>query len=51
MSLAWDVDGSLPEWAALATPTYLNFRKATIYGGSSEVQRQVIAGGILGLRG
>ena len=51
MSLSWDVDGSLPEWTSLATPTYLNFRKATIYGGSSEVQRQVIAGGILGLRG
>jgi alkylation response protein AidB-like acyl-CoA dehydrogenase len=51
MSLSWDADGSLPEWSAHATPTYLNFRKATIYGGSSEVQRQVIAGGILGLRG
>ena len=51
MSLCWDVDGSLPDWTALTTPTYLNFRKATIYGGSSEVQRQVIAGGILGLRG
>ena len=51
MSLSWDLDGSLPDWTALTTPTYLNFRKATIYGGSSEVQRQVIAGGILGLRG
>ncbi len=56
MSLAWgevaaDTDGALPEWTAHATPTYLNYRKATIYGGSSEVQRQVIAGGILGLKG
>jgi alkylation response protein AidB-like acyl-CoA dehydrogenase len=32
-------------------PHYLNFRKASIYGGSNEVQRQIIATGILGLRG
>lgn len=38
-------------WAALSTPTYLNFRKASIYGGSNEVQRQIISGGILGLKG
>jgi alkylation response protein AidB-like acyl-CoA dehydrogenase len=38
-----------PEWAALATPTYLNLRKASIYGGSNEIQRQIIAGTILGL--
>ncbi|MGD9959944.1 acyl-CoA dehydrogenase family protein [Nocardioides sp.] len=53
MSLAWgleDGESTLPDWTAVATPTYLNFRKATIYGGSSEVQRQVIAAGILGLR-
>ncbi len=28
---------------------YLNFRKASIYGGSNEVQRQIIARTILGL--
>ena len=37
--------------ARVATPSYLNFRKASIYGGSNEVQRQIIAGTILGLRG
>ena len=37
------------EWAALAGPTYLNLRKASIYGGSNEIQRQIIAGTILGL--
>ncbi len=42
-------DTDLPEWARLATPTYLNLRKASIYGGSNEVQRQIIAGTILGL--
>ena len=43
-------DGSdVPEWARVATPTYLNLRKASIYGGSNEIQRQIIAGTILGL--
>ncbi|WP_222264175.1 acyl-CoA dehydrogenase family protein [Modestobacter marinus] len=44
-----DGDSTVPEWARLATPAYLNFRKASIYGGSNEVQRQIIAGSILGL--
>jgi hypothetical protein len=39
----------VPEWARTATPEYLNFRKVTIYGGSNEVQRTIIAGTILGL--
>ncbi|MBY6435850.1 acyl-CoA dehydrogenase family protein [Rhodococcus kroppenstedtii] len=38
-----------PVWAQRATPTYLNFRKTSIYGGSNEVQRTIIASGILGL--
>jgi alkylation response protein AidB-like acyl-CoA dehydrogenase len=43
-------DGSdLPGWARRSTPTYLNLRKASIYGGSNEVQRQIIARTILGL--
>ncbi|MDQ2757996.1 MAG: acyl-CoA dehydrogenase family protein [Actinomycetota bacterium] len=36
-------------WEARSTPTYLNLRKASIYGGSNEVQRQIIAKTILGL--
>ncbi|MPQ97063.1 acyl-CoA dehydrogenase [Modestobacter sp. I12A-02628] len=39
----------VPEWARVVTPQYLNFRKASIYGGSNEVQRTIIAGTILGL--
>lgn len=39
----------VPDWARVATPQYLNFRKASIYGGSNEVQRQIIAKTILGL--
>ncbi|YAL83986.1 acyl-CoA dehydrogenase family protein [Dermacoccaceae bacterium W4C1] len=51
--LTWSTDGLGKDdlWAALAAPTYLNFRKASIYGGSNEVQRQIISGGILGLKG
>ncbi|MBC7630792.1 acyl-CoA dehydrogenase family protein [Aeromicrobium sp.] len=41
----------IPDWARVATPNYLNYRKASIYGGSNEVQRTIIAGTILGLRG
>ena len=33
----------------LAVPAYLNYRKVTIYGGSSEVQRQIIDKEVLGL--
>jgi len=36
-------------WMRRATPAYLNLRKASIYGGSNEVQRQIIAKTILGL--
>ena len=42
-------DSELPLWTRRATPVYLNFRKASIYGGSNEVQRQIIARTILGL--
>ena len=43
-------DGSdVPEWARVAAPEYLNYRKVSIYGGSNEVQRTIIAGTILGL--
>jgi alkylation response protein AidB-like acyl-CoA dehydrogenase len=44
-----DEDSDLPGWSRRATPVYLNLRKASIYGGSNEVQRQIIAKTILGL--
>ena len=37
------------EWERVAGPLYLNLRKASIYGGSNEVQRQIISRTILGL--
>ena len=42
-------DSDVPEWAQVSTPVYLNYRKVSIYGGSNEVQRTIIAGSILGL--
>ena len=44
-----DDDSSLEAWQRRTTPRYLNLRKASIYGGSNEIQRQIIAGRILGL--
>jgi len=44
-----DDDSDVPEWARAAGPEYLNYRKVSIYGGSNEVQRTIIAGTILGL--
>mgnify|MGYP005660683625 FL=1 len=38
-----------PDFAATVMPHYLNFRKVSIYGGSNEVQRNVIAKAVLGL--
>jgi len=50
-SLASGADGgtALADWARRTTPTDLNYRKASIYGGSNEVQRQIISRTILGL--
>ena len=36
-------------WQSATVHTYLNTRKVTIFGGSSEVQRSIIASAILGL--
>ncbi len=38
-----------PDWAHRTAPTYYNARKTTIYGGSNEVQRGIIAKLVLGL--
>jgi alkylation response protein AidB-like acyl-CoA dehydrogenase len=51
MALSWDELDAVPDWASRTVPTYLNYRKATIYGGSSEVQRGIIASTILKLKG
>ncbi|HEU4360974.1 MAG TPA: acyl-CoA dehydrogenase family protein [Mycobacterium sp.] len=38
-----------PPWAQRAAPQYLNYRKTSIFGGSNEVQRNIIASTVLGL--
>ena len=49
-ALAVDADNiASPAWAQHTGPGYLNYRKVTIYGGSSEVQRSIISSTILGL--
>jgi len=42
-----DID--VPMWAGEAAPRYLNFRKTSIFGGTNEIQRNIIASTILGL--
>jgi alkylation response protein AidB-like acyl-CoA dehydrogenase len=38
-----------PDWASTIAPAYFNTRKVSIYGGSNEIQRGIIAKAILGL--
>jgi alkylation response protein AidB-like acyl-CoA dehydrogenase len=37
------------EWASLAAQTYFNYRKVSIYGGSNEIQHNIISKAVLGL--
>ena len=45
----WNEPSVGPEWASTIAPTYFNVRKVSIYGGSNEIQRSIIAKAILGL--
>ncbi|HLJ71642.1 MAG TPA: pimeloyl-CoA dehydrogenase large subunit [Roseiarcus sp.] len=45
----WNEPSAGPDWAAAVAPTYFNMRKVSIYGGSNEIQRGIIAKAILGL--
>jgi len=38
-----------PDWAPSLAPTYFNTRKVSIYGGTNEIQKNIIAKAILGL--
>ena len=38
-----------PDWALRSAQTYFNVRKTTIYGGSNEIQRNIISKAVLGL--
>ncbi|MGA2043684.1 MAG: pimeloyl-CoA dehydrogenase large subunit [Roseiarcus sp.] len=45
----WNEPPVGPDWASTIAPTYFNLRKVSIYGGSNEIQRGIIAKAILGL--
>ncbi len=49
MSDGWNEDPIGPEHAASVAPHYFNWRKASIYGGSNEIQKNIIAKAVLGL--
>ncbi|MDB9790756.1 acyl-CoA dehydrogenase family protein, partial [Gammaproteobacteria bacterium] len=38
-----------PDYASTSVAHYLNFRKTSIYGGSNEIQKNIIAKAILGV--
>ena len=40
--------GTDMEWAGPLAPQYFNYRKVSIYGGSNEIQRNIIAKAVLG---
>lgn len=49
MHPGWNGEPIGPAYAGVAAPRYFNLRKASIYGGSNEIQRNIIAKAVLGL--
>ena len=45
----WNEEPIGPDYAAIAAPRYFNWRKASIYGGSNEIQKGILAKFVLGL--
>jgi pimeloyl-CoA dehydrogenase large subunit len=45
----WNEPPAGPGWASPIAPSYFNTRKVSIYGGSNEIQKNIIAKAILGL--
>lgn len=45
----WNEPSEVPDYAPSAAPNYFNFRKVSIYGGSNEIQKNIIAKAVLGL--
>ncbi|NWG25048.1 MAG: pimeloyl-CoA dehydrogenase large subunit [Pseudorhodoplanes sp.] len=45
----WNEPSVGPDWAGTLAPHYFNWRKVSIYGGSNEIQKNIIAKAILGL--
>ncbi|MCH2548589.1 MAG: acyl-CoA dehydrogenase family protein [Alphaproteobacteria bacterium] len=49
LDAGWNEEPIGPDYAASIAPRYFNYRKTTIYGGSSEIQKNIIAKAVLGL--
>jgi alkylation response protein AidB-like acyl-CoA dehydrogenase len=49
MEAGWQGEHVGAAHVAPLAPTYFNYRKTTIYGGSNEVQRNIVAQGVLGV--
>jgi alkylation response protein AidB-like acyl-CoA dehydrogenase len=45
----WNEPPVGPDWAETIAPNYFNMRKVSIYGGTNEIQKNIIAKAILGL--
>jgi alkylation response protein AidB-like acyl-CoA dehydrogenase len=45
----WNEPTMAWEWAGIVEPTYFNWRKMSIYGGSNEIQKNILAKAVLGL--
>jgi len=45
----WNEPPVGPDWAETLAPNYFNMRKVSIYGGTNEIQKNIIAKAILGL--
>ena len=44
-----DVEVAATKSDQISAPKYLNFRKVTIYGGTNEIQKNIIAKAVLGI--
>jgi len=44
-----DIEVAAEKSAQQSAPKYLNFRKVTIYGGTNEIQKNIIAKAVLGI--
>ena len=49
LDTGWNEEPIGPDYAAPVAPGYFNTRKVTIYGGSNEIQKNIIAKHVLGL--
>jgi alkylation response protein AidB-like acyl-CoA dehydrogenase len=49
LEYGWNEAPVGPDYAAAIAPRYFNWRKASIYGGSNEIQKNIIAKAVLGL--